>query len=523
MTTSDDFVRAELSTSLPAGDRRPVHERFEAQARRTPHAPALLAAPDTTISYRLLNERADRLASHLLKAGVGRDVLVAICMEQSPELVVGLLAVLKAGGAYVPIDPNNPDERIRYILADTSARLLLTTSSLSGRWAGIGANPVCVDDPAIAESGPHDDDRPAPTPVQMDQLAYCIYTSGSTGLPKGALNLHRGLGNLVDWYVGEAGMSATDRVMVASSIGFDLTQKNIIAPLCIGACVLLPRCSPADASGFLKALSTLRPTWINCAPSTFRAFAASPRTRWINTVVLGGETVDEALVASLRGRDLRLINSYGPTECSDVAIWLQWQMNTPLPAGNMPIGRPIAKVEVHLLDDAMRPVPTGEIGEICIGGVGVGRGYLGQAEKTADRFVADLQGPHGRLIYRTGDLGRMRTDGIIDFIGRRDFQVKVRGHRIELGEIESRLLECPAVAAAAVCAFEAAPGDTRLVAYVVARTPSADTDGDALARELGTHLPDYMIPGVWVAMDSLPINLSGKIDRQSLPRPAWAR
>jgi amino acid adenylation domain-containing protein len=523
MPLPDDLASAEpLTTNLP-GDRRPVHERFEAQARRTPDALAVLAAPDTTISYRLLNERTNRLALHLRKAGVGRDALVAICMEQGVELVISLLAVLKAGGAYVPIDPNNPDERIHYILSDTSTRLLLTTSSLSGRWAHMGVEPVCVDDPAIAEFGPHNDHKTAQAPVQMDQLAYCIYTSGSTGVPKGALNLHRGLGNLVDWYVRDAGMSATDRVMVASSIGFDLTQKNIIAPLCVGACVLLPRCSPADAAGFLKALSTLRPTWINCAPSTFRTFAESPRTSSIRTVVLGGETVDEALVSSLKGRDLRLLNSYGPTECSDVAIWLQWQMNTPLPSGNMPIGRPIANVDIYLLDDALNPVPVGETGEICIGGVGVGRGYLGQLEKTADRFVVNPQDPKGSVIYRTGDLGKMLANTNLDFIGRRDFQVKVRGHRIELGEIESRLLEDPSVAAAAVCAFDAAPGDTRLVAYVVAKSGSADATSDALSKKLRTHLPDYMIPCSWVAMESLPINLSGKIDRPSLPRPTWVR
>ena len=451
-----------------------------------------------------------------------RNTLVAICMDQRPELVICMLAVLKAGGAYVPIDPNNPDERIRHILADTSASLMLTTSSLASRWADMGAEAVCVDDPDLADPSPAGERR-VPAQVQMEQLAYCIYTSGSTGVPKGALNLHRGLANLINWYVGEVGMAAVDRVMVASSIGFDLTQKNIFAPLCIGACVLLPRCSPAEAARFLKTLSTLRPTWINCAPSTFRTFAASPRIWSIRTVVLGGETVDEALVSSLKGRDLRLINSYGPTECSDVATWLQWQTNTPLPSGNMPIGRPIANVVVHLLDDALNPLPMGEPGEICIGGVGVGRGYLGQAEKTADRFVVNPRDPEGSVIYRTGDLGKMRADKSVDFIGRRDFQVKVRGHRIELGEIESRLLDDPSVAAAAVCAFEAAPGDTRLVAYVVAKGGSANATGDALSRKLGTHLPDYMIPCSWVAMESLPINLSGKIDRLSLPRPTWVR
>ncbi|HET9645553.1 MAG TPA: amino acid adenylation domain-containing protein [Burkholderiaceae bacterium] len=501
------------------GTTRPVHEWFERQVRRTPEAPALATAGGETVSYRMLNECANRLASRLRWAGVGSNTLVALCMDQGRPLVASMLAVLKAGGAYVPIDPNNPDARIRHILQDTSARLLLTMSSLAGRLADMGPELVCVDDPAIAVSGAADDLHVA---VQMDQSVYCIYTSGSTGRPKGALNLHRGLSNLVAWYIGEAGLSATDRVMLASSIGFDLTQKNVIAPLCIGACVLLPQCSPADAPRFLKALSTMAPTWINCAPSTFRTFATSPRTKTLRTVVLGCETVDEALVSILKGRDLRLINSYGPTECSDVALWEQWSMNGAVPAGNMPIGRPIAQVRSLLLDSALKPVPPGEAGEICIGGVGVGRGYLGQPDKTADRFVVDPSDPDQGLIYRTGDLGRLRADGSVEFIGRQDFQVKVRGHRIELGEIESRLLENPGVAAAAVCALEAARGDIRLVAYVVAAAASAPLSNEALAHDLRRHLPEYMVPGVWVLLDSLPINLSGKIDRPMLPKPIWA-
>ncbi|WP_168191911.1 non-ribosomal peptide synthetase [Chromobacterium phragmitis] len=498
---------------------RPVHEWFEQQVRRTPEAVALETAAGETVSYRTLNERANRLAARLRYAGVCQNTLVALCMDQGSQLVTSLLAVLKAGGAYVPIDTSNPDSRIQYILKDTSAHLLLTMSSLVGRLAGMGCELVCVDDLSTVMFSSSDDLH---VPVQTDDWVYCIYTSGSTGKPKGALNLHRGLSNLISWYLCEAGLSAMDRVIVASSIGFDLTQKNVIAPLCIGACVLLPQCTPADASRFLKALSTLAPTWINCSPSTFRTFATSPRTKTLRTVVLGGEAVDESMVSKLKGRDLRLINSYGPTECSDVALWEQWPMNAEVPAGNMPIGRAIPQVRSVLLDSALKPVPSGEVGEICIGGVAVGGGYLGQPDKTADRFVIDPSDPDEGLIYRTGDLGRLRADGSIEFIGRQDFQVKVRGHRIELGEIESYLLENPAVGAAAVCAYEAAPGDKRLVAYVVASAESVPLSSQVLAQDIRRHLPEYMVPCDWIQLDSLPINLNGKINRQVLPKPIWA-
>jgi amino acid adenylation domain-containing protein len=518
MTTIKDF---ELS-STPAmfaqtGYERPVQEWFEMQVRRKPMATALVSV-DATLSYQALNEWANQLAARLRKDGVKPNTLVGICIDQRVELVVGLLAVLKAGGAYIPIDPNNPDARIQYILGDTSAHTLLTISPLADRFVSFGLDLICIDDPSAVVQNTSCD---LPMLTSMEHLVYCIYTSGSTGKPKGALNLHRGFANLVRWYIGDVGMMPEDRVMITSSIGFDLTQKNIMAPLCVGACVLIPPCSPADASCFLRALSAMAPTWINCAPSAFRTFANSPRTKTIKTVVLGGETIDSALIANLAGRDLRLVNSYGPTECSDVAIWNVWHMGSATETGNMPIGRPIPNVRAHLLDITLKPIAVGDLGEICISGVGVGRGYLARPEMTAEKFIPDPFTPEGGLMYRTGDLGKLRADGAIDFVGRRDFQVKVRGHRIELGEIESCLLSCPSVKAAAVCAHDATPGDTRLVAYLVACDGIA-MSFDTLAQILRGTLPDYMVPTDWLQLDILPTTLSGKIDRKALPKPGWA-
>ncbi|MFJ4246921.1 amino acid adenylation domain-containing protein [Pseudomonas sp. NPDC089741] len=504
---------------LPAApaSSRPVHQWFETQVEQTPDAIAVVFE-DSRLSYRELNARANQVARSLRDAGVTPGVLVGLCIERGPQMVVGILAVLKAGAAYLPIDPDNPDERIRFIVQDTGLGTLLTSSHLQPRFADFALNLMCLDN--LAESAAHDTTN-LNLSVALQDLAYCIYTSGSTGQPKGALNTHGGFANLVQWYVRDGlHMRNDDRVMLASSVGFDLTQKNILGPLCAGACLMIPQHSPAHAMGFMKALTAYRPTWLNCAPSAFRAFAGSARTASLRMLVLGGEPVDAALLEQLRGRPLTLVNSYGPTECSDVASWCSQDMQTLAQAAEMPLGQAIPGVQVFVLDENLQPVAIGEAGEIHIAGTGVGQGYLRRAALSAQTFIPNPYGPAGSRMYKSGDLGRYLSDGSLAFIGRIDFQVKVRGHRIELGEIESRLSACAAIREAVVMALEAGAGEKRLVAYLVAGDGHV-IDGEQLANTLREDLPDYMVPDTWIALPQLPLNINGKLDRKALPPPAW--
>ncbi|SEQ54952.1 amino acid adenylation domain-containing protein [Pseudomonas sp. NFACC02] len=521
MKTLPELAGSEISDLILPSNDQPVHEWFEMQVLRTPLAPALICQ-DITLTYQILNEKANRLAAQLRVQGVGPDTLVALCMDNRPELVISILAVLKAGGAYVPIDLSNPNARIKYIVADTSVSIMLTVSPYAERLIQMVPQLICVDCISIDN---HYSTCNVPQQIQMQNLIYCIYTSGSTGQPKGALNEHRGFSNLVRWYIDDVGMTADDRVIVASSIGFDLTQKNILAPLCAGACVLLPSYSPANAQAFLQAFSVMRPTWINCAPSVFRTFSGSPRTRTLKTVVLGGEPIDDALILSLAGREVRLVNSYGPAECSDVAIWNVWDiadLDAARDRGQMPIGLPIRNVEILLLDSNQKSVAAGQLGEICISGLSVGRGYLNRQELNFDRFISYPHAPTTGKIYKTGDIGKLTANKLITFVGRQDSQIKIRGQRVELGEIESLLLTCEMVKSAVVCAYTLTPDDTRIVAYVVV-TPNILFSIDTITKMLLNHLPTYMIPRHWVQLDVFPLNLSGKIDRQALPKPDWGR
>ncbi|TPG90029.1 amino acid adenylation domain-containing protein [Pseudomonas caspiana] len=495
----------------------PVHQWFEAQVQRDPDSVALVFE-ETRLSYRELNAQANQVAAFLRNAGVASNVLVGICIDRSPQMVIAILAVLKAGAAYLPIDPDNPDERIHFILEDTAVRTLLTSSHLHNRFLDRPVNLICLEEPAQFAGF---DSCNAGSPAALHDLAYCIYTSGSTGQPKGALNTHGGFANLVQWYVRDGlHMSSDDRVMLASSIGFDLTQKNILGPLCVGACLMIPAHSPAHASGFLKALNTYRPTWLNCAPSAFRAFAGSARTASLRTLVLGGEPVDAALIEQLRGRPLTLVNSYGPTECSDVATWYAQDLQSLATGRELPLGRAIPGVQVYVLDERLQPLPDGVPGEIHIAGTGVGQGYLKRAALTAEKFIPNPDGPAGSRMYKTGDLGRRQADGTLEFIGRIDFQVKVRGHRIELGEIENQLLACDSIREAVVVALEVSPGEKRLVAYLVADGANVP-DSQQLSGTLRQSLLDYMVPDTWIVLPCLPLNINGKLDRKALPSPDW--
>ncbi|HEX8697002.1 MAG TPA: amino acid adenylation domain-containing protein, partial [Longimicrobium sp.] len=444
-----------------------VHELFEAQAARTPGAPAV-AFEGRALSYAELAARANRLAHHLRELGVGPDARVGVCVERGVEMVVGVLAVLKAGGAYVPLDPAYPEERLSYVLRHSAPAVLLTGRALAGRFGGAGVPVLALD----ADAPPwthHPDTDPERAGLTPDHLAYVIYTSGSTGRPKGVMNPHRGVVNLLWSMRGTVGVEAGERLVAVTTLAFDISALELFLPLATGARVeILGRADAADPAGLQRAVAAAPGAVLQATPATWRLLLDGG---WPGDATLralcGGEALRGDLAARLCARVGALWNVYGPTETT---IWSSVQrVDGASAAGraHVGIGAPVANTQVYVLDDAGEPVPVGVAGELYIGGAGVARGYLGRPALTAERFVPDpLGGEPGARLYRTGDLGRWRADGTLEFAGRNDAQVKVRGFRIEPGEIEARLAEHPAVREAVVVAREDSAGDRRLVAYV---------------------------------------------------------
>jgi amino acid adenylation domain-containing protein len=504
-----------------------IHELFEAQVERAPGAVAVVFG-GRTLTYTELNERANRLAHHLRALGVGPEARVGICVERGLEMMVGLLAVLKAGGAYVPLDPAYPTERLRYMLADSRPAVLLTRASVlaaeGGLIDGLDLQVLDFDAPAWRE-------QPATNPrrgeLRPAHLAYVIYTSGSTGRPKGVMVAHRGVANLVHWYTREVGISPRDSVLIATSYAFDLTQRNLFGPLATGGQLHLAR-EPFDPRGILAQLRDSGVTLANLTSTAFHALidaAPDGELAGMRLVVLGGEATRPEKLMELAPPRPAFMNAYGPTECSGVVTYHRLAEDLSSYAGRpVPLGEPIANSRIYILDGAGEPAPVGVVGEIYVGGVQVSRGYLNRPELTAERFVADaFGGQPGARLYRTGDLGCWRDDGSIEFAGRNDFQVKVRGFRVELGEIEARLREHAAVREAVVVAREERPGDQRLVAYWVGEE---EVGAEALRRHVGERLPEYMVPAAYIRMEALPLTPSAKLDRRALPSPegdAYAR
>ncbi|MGH8583366.1 MAG: amino acid adenylation domain-containing protein [Gammaproteobacteria bacterium] len=497
-------------------DRR-VHELISDQARRTPNARAA-TFQDRQITYAELDRRSDHLAAHLRERGVGPDVAVGVCAERSIELLIGLLAVLKAGGAYLPLDPEYPDERLKFMLHDAGAPVVLTQQALRARVPqpnGAGAHVLCLD-----SDWPGEPARPQTAMVtRPEHAAYIIYTSGSTGRPKGVVIPHRGLGNHVQWLVEALRIVPNDRVLQKTAIGFDASVWEFLAPLQAGATLVLA--APGahrDAGEMARAIRTAEISILQLVPSALRALLSEPSfeaCRSLRYVICGGEKLDGDLACEFLRQlpSTTLGNFYGPTEASDDATY--YEMHTPPQGpGSVPIGRPIANVRCYLLDAHRQPVPIGAIGEIYIGGAGLARGYLARPDLSAERFVADPFRA-GERLFRTGDLARYRHDGVLEYVGRRDHQVKIRGFRIELGEIEAALKACTGVAHCVVLAREDRPGLQRLVAYLVGK----DLQADELRARLARVLPDYMIPAALVLLPELPLLPNGKLDRQALPAP----
>ncbi|MFN4922540.1 non-ribosomal peptide synthetase, partial [Bradyrhizobium sp.] len=495
-----------------------VHELFEAQAERTPAAVAVVHE-ERHLSYAELNTQANRLAHHLRGLGVRPDDRVAICIERSPEMIVGLLAILKAGGAYVPLDPAYPSERLAFMVRDSApVALLVGGGALSVAGAVLAENGVPVLDIGVdaaqwADAPAHDPER-SEVGLAASHLAYVIYTSGSTGQPKGVMVEHCGLANLVHWHCAAFNLQAETRSSLVAGSGFDAATWETWPPLCCGGTLAVPRPKIARDPEALLAWWQTQPLDVSFLPTPIAEFAFSqgatnPHLRFLLT---GGDRLRKC------PKDLpfSLVNNYGPTETTVVAT-----SGLLDPAGEvLHIGRPIANTRIYILDEHGEPVPIGVAGELYIGGAGVARGYLNRPELTAERFVEDrFSGEAGARLYRTGDLGRWLGDGTIAYLGRNDFQVKIRGFRIELGEIEARLSEHAGVRDVAVIAREDGPGDKRLVAYYVS---DAAIVAEELRGHLAARLPDYMVPPAYVHLERLPLTPNGKLDRKALPAPEGA-
>jgi amino acid adenylation domain-containing protein len=478
---------------------RCLHELIAEQAARTPDAVAVEMDGGESWTYAGLLRWSRELAGHLRRAGAGPETVVAISVERSPGLIAGLLAILQAGAAYLPLDPAYPRERRERMLEESGAILALPDRL----HAAPGTRP--------ADSG----SLPGEPGTLPDNLAYVIYTSGSTGRPKGAMNVHRAIVNRLLWAREAHGIGPDDRILQKTPIGFDVSVWELFLPLLAGARLILVRPGGHQDLDYLADVIARRQvTVVHFVPSLLQAYLESPvlTPARLRLIVASGEALPPQLAGRFGERlpGVALDNLYGPTEAAvDVTAW-RWTGETERP---VPIGRPVVNVRIHLFDAGMRPVPIGVAGELGIGGVQLARGYLGRPDLTAERFVPDPFGEPGDRLYRTGDLARHRADGAVEFLGRRDQQVKIRGVRVELAEIEAALGGLPGVAEAAVALREVRPGDRRLAAWFVASMPlSAAELRDGLAQ----ILPAAMIPSLFVELPALPHLSSGKLDRRAL-------
>ncbi|WP_157251540.1 non-ribosomal peptide synthetase/type I polyketide synthase [Nonomuraea typhae] len=472
-----------------------VHELVEAQADRTPDAVAV-TFEDVSLTYRELDERANRLARRLRAAGTGPETLVGVALERSATMLVGLLAVLKSGGAYVPLDPMYPQDRQDYILAHSGIGVLVTERELADRYTGYQGELI------LADSGLDGNPERLPSEAGRDNACYVLYTSGSTGKPKGVRVQHSSVVNFLASMAREPGLTGDDTLLAVTTFAFDISVLELFLPLTVGGRVVIAGRDAAYDPVRLAALLA-GATVMQATPATWRLLLTSGWQGQPGLKALcGGEALPADLAEDLRGRVGELWNMYGPTETTI------WSTLSRVAGGPVTIGHPIANTGIHLLDAALQPVPSGVVGELYIGGAGLARDYLGQPELTAERFVTWRE----RRLYRTGDLARRNAAGEIEFLGRADGQVKVRGYRIELGEIESLLLGHPAVRAAAVV-VRGADADKSIAAYLVA-------DGEHDWREyLRRKLPDYMVPSSFTHLEALPLTPNGKVDRKALPEP----
>uniref|UniRef100_UPI001C266E4C non-ribosomal peptide synthetase n=1 Tax=Streptomyces sp. AC602_WCS936 TaxID=2823685 RepID=UPI001C266E4C len=501
-------------------------QRFAEQAARTPDAVAVTEPGGATWTYAELDTRANRLAHRLIARGVTAETPVAVLQERSAHLVAATLAVLKAGGVYVPLHTGHPEERMRHVLADTGAGLLLTDARYAATASRLGVDTLAVD--AVTADAPTGDDTAPEVTVAPDALAYIMFTSGSTGTPKGIGITHRdAIALAVDrcWETG-----AADRVLMHSPYAFDISTYELWSPLLAGGRIVVAPPGDLDAAVLRRVLAEQGVTSLLLTAGLFGVVAdedpgvfAGVRDVWTGGDVVPPTAVRRVL-AACPGSVVKVL--YGPTEITLGCTWHRFTDPDRVPA-SVPIGRPLDETRAYVLDDRLRPVPPGVPGELYIAGAGLARGYRAQPARTAERFTADpfaaLFGDDGGRMYRTGDIARRTAGGVLEFLGRADQQVKIRGFRVEPGEIETALAAHPDVTRAVVTARPGRAGDKVLVAYLV---PAPDARPGAaeparLRAELERSLPDYMVPAAFVTLDSLPVTLNGKLDRDALPEPDW--
>nr|WP_279636042.1 non-ribosomal peptide synthase/polyketide synthase [Corallococcus terminator] len=489
-----------------------VHERVAAQAARAPGALAVESATGVKLTYGELEARSNRLARHLRALGVGPEVRVGLCVERSPEMVVGKLAVLKAGGAYVPLDPAHPRERLAYLLEDARMPVVLSQRSLRDALPEGPAHVLCLDSDWETLVAP---EAGALAPAVGGQLAYVIYTSGSTGRPKGVEVEHASLGNLVTWHQRAYGVTAADRTTQLAGLAFDASVWEIWPTLAAGASLHLPPEEVRTAPSELVHWLTERRITVAFLPTVLAEAVVArewPRTTALRTLLTGGDRLHRV---DIEGLPFQVVNHYGPTEGTVVSTAAVVRASTQAP----PIGQPITNMRAYVLDARLRPVPVGVGGELYVAGAGVSRGYLRRPVLTAERFIPDpFTSEPGARLYRTGDRVRWLAEGTLEFLGRADDQVKVRGFRIEPGEIEQALTLHPTVRECVVVVRDDARGGKRLVAYVVSEGATA-TEPSVLHAFLREQLPEYMVPSAFVVLEALPLNTSGKVDRRALPAP----
>jgi len=518
-------------TGRPAPTRG-LTELFSARAERVPEAVAVSCGADE-LTFRQVERRSDRLARLLAARGVGPESLVGVCLPRCPELVVSFLAALKAGGAYLPLDPDYPAERLATTLADARPLCVIATRDTAGRLPE-GAAVLLLDEDEVSQAIDSDAEEPPGAPLRRasqhpDTPAYVIYTSGSTGRPKGVVVTRRGLSNYLDWAMELLPHDAPHGALVATSLTFDLAVTALYPALLQGGDVrlagqdesrdpqlLAARMAPGDGVSIVK----MTPSHLD---ELLTAALAQERGISFTAAVLGGETLRPRVLAALRSAAVggsRIINHYGPTETTvgclvhDVTDW-----DDPS-AASVPVGRPVANMRAYVLDELLRPLRPGVVGELYLAGAQLARGYLGRPGQTAERFVAcPFGGGRGERMYRTGDLVRWGADGLIEFVGRADDQVKIRGFRAEPAEVEAVLAACPGVARAVVLVRTDRPGDPRLVGYAVP-ADSATLDEARLRARLAEALPAHLVPSALVVLPALPLTPNGKVDRKALPRPA---
>ncbi|MBW4477607.1 MAG: amino acid adenylation domain-containing protein [Tolypothrix brevis GSE-NOS-MK-07-07A] len=501
-----------------------IHELFETQVEKTPDAVAVVFE-NQQLSYRELNTKANQLAHYLRSLGVKPEVLVGICVERSLSMVIGLLAILKAGGAYVPLDPNYPQERLAYILEDSQPSVLLTQQYLLEKLPNNQAQVICIDNDweYIAKESI---ENPISN-ITPDNLAYVIYTSGSTGKPKGAMNAHRGISNRLLWMQETYQLTLKDAVLQKTPFSFDVSVWEFFWTLMTGARLVVAQPEGhKDTNYLVKLIRQQQITTLHFVPSMLQVFIEAEgleKCQSLVRVIASGEALPAQLPQRFFNKlDAQLHNLYGPTETAvDVTFW-QCKKDNATNQNTVPIGQPIANIQIYLLDKYLNPVPVGVTGEVYIGGVGVGRGYLNRPDLTAEKFIPNPFSQQTERLYKTGDKALYLANGDIEYIGRIDNQVKLRGFRIELGEIEAIISQYPTVRETVAVVSGESVDSQRIVAYIVPQIEQTLTVSE-LRGFLEAKLPSYMIPAAFVTLEALPLTPNGKVDRKALPAPEFTQ